>query len=119
MARRSRPSVWVPIDTRARVPDPLPKIDQAPTHDAVGRGDGATLDSSRQLVCMKARATPGSLAIDQAIGAARIEPQRPVPHCLQTYPIGARRFASAAAVINHRQQPTNLPKIAPRLRKPP
>jgi len=107
---------------RELVPDPLPKIDQAPTHDAVGRGDGATLDSSRQrrpLVCIKARATPGSLAIDQAIGAARIEPQRPVPHRLKAYPTGARRFASAAAVINQRQQPTNLSKIAPRLRKPP
>ena len=52
-------------------PDPLPKIDQGPAHDAVCRGDGATLDSSRQLVRMNAGATPGSLAIDQAIGAAR------------------------------------------------
>ena len=33
---------------RELVPDPLPKIDQAPTHDAVCRGDWATLDSSRQ-----------------------------------------------------------------------
>jgi len=55
---------------RELVTDPLHKTDQSPAHDAVRRGNGATLDSSRQrrsLIRIEARATPGGFAIDQAI----------------------------------------------------
>ena len=103
---------------RELVTDPLHKIDQPPAHDAVCRGNGATLDSSRQrrpLVRIKTWATPGGFAVDKAIGSVAVEPQHPVPHRLQADPSGARCVAPAAAVINHRQRqkPTNLPGIAP------
>ena len=109
---------------RELVPDPLHKIDQSPTHDAVRRRNRATLDSRRQrrsLVRIQARAAPGGFAIDQAIRSVAVEPEHPVPHRLQAHPTGARRFASASAVINQRQRqkPANLPSIAPRLRQTP
>ncbi len=100
----------------------LHEIDQSPAHDAVRRRDRATLDGRRQhcpLMRIKARATPRDLAIDQVIRSMTVEPQHPVPHRLQANATGARSFAPAATVINHRQRqkPTNLPAIATSLQK--
>ena len=87
---------------RELVTDPLHKINQSPAHDAVCRGNGATLDSRRQrrpLVRIEARATPGGFAVDQAIRSVAVEPEHPVPYRLQAYPTGTRRSAPAATVL--------------------
>ena len=68
------------------LPQPLRQIAQTPTNNAVEIGCRPTLDCLRQgrtLLIVQPRLRTGSLAIDQALGTAFVEPHDPVPHDLQ------------------------------------
>ncbi len=54
-----------------------------------------------------------SLAIDQPIRAARVEPQNPVAHRLQPHAPGVCGFPACATRVNHRQsqKPAHLSRI--------
>jgi hypothetical protein len=67
------------------LPNPLTEIDDPPSHHAVYRRDRSALDDRGQrgaMLIVQSRPLPRSLAVDQAVGAIRIELQHPVAHNL-------------------------------------
>ena len=68
---------------------PLDQIDQPPANDAMDRRDRTALDrldKRAPLGIIEPRPLPRRLAVEQSIRTARIEPDNPVPHDLQTDP---------------------------------
>ena len=95
------------------LPNPLAKIDDPPSHDTMRRRNRTALDDRRQggaLFVVQARRRSRRLAIDQALGAVRIELQHPVADDLQRHPADLRRLGPRRAFVDRRQrqQPTSL-----------
>ena len=73
---------------------PLDQVDQPPANDAMNRRDRTALDRLDEcppLSVIEPRPLSRCLAVEQAIGAARVEPNHPVTHNLQTHPTDPRR----------------------------
>jgi hypothetical protein len=102
--------------------EPQGEVLPAPAHDAVDRRDRSVLDNRRQRPAMRV-GEPGRgarrLAVDQTFGAARIEPQYPVAHCLQTDAADPCRVRPSATIVylGQRQQPAALRGILRRFRQ--
>ncbi len=102
------------------LPNPLAKIDDPPSHDAMRRRDRTALDDRRQggaLFVVQARRRSRRLAIDQALGAVRIELQHPVADDLQRHPADLRRLGPRRAFVDRRQR-QQPPSLRPVLRTP-
>lgn len=81
----------------------LDKINQAPAHDPMDRWDRSAFDHIYQRLALRT-VKPGTgarrLAVQQAIGATRIEPEDPVSHDLKSDPANPSRGCLAATVAN-------------------
>ena len=87
-------------------PKPLGQIAQTPANNAVEIGCRPTLDGLRQgrtLLIAQPRLLTGSLAIDEALGAAFVEPEDPVPDNLERDIAEAGGIGTRAAVVDHRK----------------
>ena len=98
-------------------PDPLGQIGQPSAHHAMHGGKRPALDHRRQglpLGCVQSPRRTRRLAVDQAVGAARVEFHHPVAHDLQAHPADPRRVAARAAVVDRRQRqpPPRLIRVA-------
>src|SRR3954462_6415993 len=98
------------------LPDPQGEILQAPAHHAVDRRHRPTLDDVHQglaLAVIQLAGVPGSLAVDQALRAAGVEPQTPAQKGWYPAPADPRRFGSGANVVDlrQRQQPPTLARV--------
>ena len=102
---------------------PLRKIGQSPAHDASKIRLGSGFDSpgqSRTLRIGEQRRLAGSLAIDQALSAFRVDAHHPVAHDLQAHTANLLRHGAAGVVVNRRkhQQPPCLSSVTARPHKP-
>jgi hypothetical protein len=102
---------------------PLDKVDQTPSNDAMDRRDRTALDCFNKcpaLSIIEPRPLTGRLAIKQAIGTSRIEPNHPVTHDLQANSSDPRGCSPASAVVNlcQCQKPTSLVRVLRRTRQP-
>ncbi len=93
--------------------EPLNQVDQPPANDAVDRRDRALLDHLHKRPALgigEDRALAGSLAVEQAVRAARVEPQDPVSHNLKGHAPDPGSLAPAAPIVNlsQCQQPPRL-----------
>lgn len=73
----------------------------------VNRRDRAALDDRlqrRAALVVQARLRSRRLAIDQTVGAARIELQRPVADDLQRHPANPRSLGARRAFVDRRQR---------------
>ena len=103
--------------------DPLAKIDDPPADHAMHCRDRAVLDHCRQrgpVRIAQQRRFARSLAVDQAVGTVRVEPQHPVAHHLQRHAANCRCLRPAASVIDRcqRQKPPHLDSIRGTARNP-
>lgn len=86
---------------------PLHQIDQPPTNNAVDGRDRTLLDDLDKRPALRIgqdRALAGSLAVEQSVRAAGIEPDHPIAHDLQRHTADLGSLASAAPVVNLRQR---------------
>jgi hypothetical protein len=109
---------------RKFVMEPLNQVNQAPANDAVDRRDRSMLDNLHQCLALgivEDRSLSRSLAVQQTIGAASIEPDHPVANDLQAHTTGPCCFAPAATVINlsQGQQSASLVRDLGRARQSP
>ena len=77
------------------------------------RRDGPALDGLHQraaLLVIEDRRLAWSLAVEQPIGTAGIEPDHPIAHDLKGHAADLRRLGSAASIVDlrHGQQPPGL-----------
>src|SRR4051812_25919599 len=103
------------------LPDPQGEILQAPAHHAVDRRHRPTLDNVHQglaLAVIQLAGVPGSLAIDQAVRAASVEPHHPVPDGLQPNAADPCRLGPGATIVDlgQGQQPPTLTRVPGRFR---
>jgi hypothetical protein len=87
----------------------------------VDRRHRPTLDDGHQglaLAVIQLAGVPGSLALDQAVRAAGVEPHNPVPKGLQPNAADPRRFGPGATIIDfgQGQQPPTLTRVPGRFR---
>ena len=79
--------------------EPLAKVDDPPTHDAMDRRLWAVLDDARErgamFVLEKGR-LPRRFTIDKAIRAVGVETKHPVANDLKRHAADLRRFAACA-----------------------
>src|SRR4051794_3036094 len=103
------------------LPDPHCEILQPPANHAVDRRHRPTLDDGRQgfpLTAIQLARVSRSLAIDQALWAAGVEPHNPVPKGLQPDAADPRRLGPGATIIDfgQGQQPPALTRVPGRFR---
>jgi hypothetical protein len=96
--------------------DPTDKILQAPSDDAIHGGDWATLhqvDQGTALLFVQLGRGSGSLSIQKALGALRVEANDPVPHNLKADATNLGGRAPTIAIINlgQSQKSTGLIRI--------
>ncbi|ANH08795.1 hypothetical protein shn_32215 (plasmid) [Shinella sp. HZN7] len=106
------------------LPQPLRQIAQTPANDAVEIGCRPTLDGLRQgrtLLIVQPRLWAGSLAIDQTLGTAFVEPHDPVTDNLQRDVTEAGGIGTRASIVDRRQrqQSARLSGILRLPRQPP
>ena len=106
------------------LPDPQGQILQPPANPPVDRRCRATLHHLCQglaLGVVQLAGVPGSLAVDQAVRAARVEPHNPVPKGLQPNAADPRRLGPGATIIDlgSCQQPPTLTRVPGRSRQAP
>ncbi|KOC74554.1 hypothetical protein AKG10_17115 [Shinella sp. GWS1] len=100
------------------------QIAQTPANDAVEIGCRPTLDGLRQgrtLLIVQPRLWAGSLAIDQTLGTAFVEPHDPVTDNLQRDVTEAGGIGTRASIVDRRQrqQSARLSGILRLPRQPP
>jgi hypothetical protein len=90
-----------------RVPQPLAEIDNAPADDAMDGRDGPAIDRCRERSPMRV-VEPGrlarSLAVEQAGGPFRIEPQHPVSDDLPGDAANLGCLCTASPVVDSRER---------------
>ena len=105
--------VIVHAETR---PDQRLEIQAPPAHHPIPLAIGTALDDPRQLLQLRRqqpRRRPAGLAVDQAVGAAFVEPVNPVPQRLPIHAPDTRRITTAHPVVGRRdrQKPPGLSRI--------
>src|SRR3954471_9322274 len=98
------------------LPDPQGQILQPPANHAMDRRRRAVLHPlchGLALAVVQLAGGPGSLAVDQAVRPAVVEPHHPVPDGLQPDAADLRGFGPRAAIVDlgQRQQPPTLTRI--------
>jgi hypothetical protein len=93
----------------------LAKIDDPPPHNAMDTRHRPIFDHAREscaVFVFEQRRLAGRLAINEAIGAIRIERQHPVSNNLEPDPANLGRFAPCATIVDRRQS-EKPPRLRP------